>query len=110
MRSSLFIGLMSGTSMDGVDGVLADFTDGPKVLAQASRPLPADLRLEMLALNQPGSNELHRAAQAAQALVRLYAQTVGDLLDQAKALGIQKSAITAIGAHGQTVRHQPERG
>lgn len=96
--------------MDGVDGVLADFTGGPKILAQANRPLPADLRQELLALNQPGLNELHRAAQAAQALVHLYAQAVNDLLVQAKVLGIQKSAITAVGAHGQTVRHQPEQG
>jgi anhydro-N-acetylmuramic acid kinase len=110
MSATVFIGLMSGTSMDGVDGVLADFAGKPKVLAQAGRPLPTALRQELLALNQPGPNELHRAAQAAQALVALYAKTVDDLLTQARALGIKKSDIAAIGAHGQTVRHQPELG
>ncbi len=99
---------MSGTSLDGVDGVLAQFTGRPQVLAQASRPLPQDLRGELLALNQAGPNELHRAALAAHGLVTLYAQTVTELLIQAQAIGLRKADITAIGAHGQTVRHQPQ--
>ncbi len=101
----LFAGLMSGTSLDGVDGVLLDVS-GPSlaVLAHASRPMSAALSAEMLALNSAGPNELHRAALAANALVRIYAQVISDLLDKA---GLDKSAVTAIGAHGQTVRHQP---
>ena len=71
---ALFIGLMSGTSMDGVDGVLADFGDSglpTQVLASASRPFSPALRQELLALNTPGDNELHRAALAAAALTVL---------------------------------------
>lgn len=99
---------MSGTSLDGVDGVLADFSKAPRVLAQAARPMPSDLREKFLRLNSPGDNELHRAALAANALTQLYAQTVQDLLAQAQRLGIDTAAIAAIGAHGQTVRHQPQ--
>ena len=100
-----FIGLMSGTSLDGVDGVMADFDAGRiAVLAHATAPFPSDLRAELLALNTPGENELHRAALAANRLVRVYAEVVRQLLDDT---GCSATEITAIGAHGQTVRHQP---
>lgn len=94
--------------MDGVDGVLAQLTGKPQVLAQASRPIPPGLRQTLLALNQSGPDELHRAALATHELVTLYAQTVGELLVQAEAIGVRKGEITAIGAHGQTVRHQAQ--
>jgi len=105
-----FIGLMSGTSLDGVDGVLARFpaasdTAALQVLAHASRPMPQALRCELLALNsRHGCDELHRAALAGNALSREYAQVVQQLLVDS---GMAAQAVAAIGAHGQTVRHQP---
>lgn len=103
------IGLMSGTSLDAVDGVLARFDAGRPVesLAYDSLPLPSDLRAELLALNQSGVNELHRAAVAANQLVDLYAEVVEALLLQS---GCRREEVAAIGAHGQTVRHRPELG
>jgi len=100
-----FIGIMSGTSMDGADGVLVDFSGPrPAVLAAAHQPFPAELREAFAALQQPGDDEIHREALAANGLARVYAACVATLLRDA---GMAPSAIAAIGAHGQTVRHRP---
>lgn len=102
-----FIGLMSGTSVDAVDGALVDVCAAgrPSTRSFASLPMPADLRAELLALQQPGTDELARAARARRALTDLYATVVHELLAEAEPTGVR-----AIGAHGQTVRHRPEEG
>lgn len=105
MSRSLYIGLMSGTSLDGIDAVLVDFAPSPwRVRAHRHAPFPSDLRSELLTLNTPGPDELHRAALAANALARQYAALVSAVLLDA---GTAADAVCAIGAHGQTVRHRP---
>ena len=103
--STLFIGVMSGTSLDGVDAVLVDTAEDFHCLAHVAVPMPQTLRAHFLQLNQVGSNELHLAALSANALVALYSQAVQSLL---RTTNHQAREIAAIGAHGQTVRHQPQ--
>ncbi len=96
---------MSGTSLDGVDGVLVDLSGhAVSVIGHATTEFPSELRSELLALNAAGNNEVHRSALAANQLVSLYADVVRRLLSDA---AIPASAVTAIGAHGQTIRHRP---
>ena len=100
-----FIGLMSGTSLDAIDAVLVDFHDAtPRLMHAINHPLDAALRADLLALCQPGANEIERLGKADVELGETLAVAVDRLLDTAN---IPRADITAIGSHGQTVRHQP---
>jgi len=98
---------MSGTSMDGIDAALVDLSAAPTLRALVHQPFPPQLRETLMALNQTGENELHRAAQAANALSLGYGTIVQTLLAQTS---LAANDIAAIGCHGQTVRHQPKCG
>jgi anhydro-N-acetylmuramic acid kinase len=103
----LTLGLMSGTSLDGIDGALVRWDDDrPCTLAFASRPMPGGLRAELMRLQSPAEDELHRSRLAAVELTRAYAEVCAELLAHAPA----NQRVLAIGAHGQTIRHRPERG
>jgi len=105
---SLVVGLMSGTSLDGVDAVLADFSGNqPQTLATFWQPYSTAIRQQALALQTPQDNEIHCAALFANELARCYADAVGHLLAKAR---IDAGLVAAIGCHGQTVRHQPAAG
>lgn len=106
-----YIGLMSGTSVDGVDGVLASVQDGTAgglhLLASAYHPFDAGFRAEAMALQTPGDNEIHREALLGNQLAHHYAACVTQLL---AAAGVAPAQVRAIGAHGQTIRHRPQSG
>jgi anhydro-N-acetylmuramic acid kinase len=104
----IFIGIMSGTSLDGVDCVAVDFSyRPPKILAWSFHPYEDDLRDRLLDLMQPdwhgGLDEIgHIDAE----LGKAYAQAVQSLLEDHH---LSSSTILALGCHGQTVRHAPEQ-
>lgn len=102
-----YIGLMSGTSLDGIDAVLADVSAAGaiRLLRTHYLPYPDSLREQLLALHTPQPNEIHLVACAANDLARLYAKAVNAMLD-----GVAPDSVRAIGCHGQTLRHRPKDG
>ncbi|RUO57820.1 anhydro-N-acetylmuramic acid kinase [Pseudidiomarina insulisalsae] len=106
MSNDLYIGLMSGTSMDGLDAVLVDFSGArPQLLRHLDTPLPDALRSELIQLCSPGHNELHRQATADRQFAELSAELVLRILQHSDVTADQ---VQAIGSHGQTVRHMPD--
>jgi len=111
MHRELYAGVMSGTSLDGVDVVVADFAPGSgrpcELLAAVAVPFASSLHDDLAALQHAGGNELARSARAANQLADLYAEAI---TSAAKAAGIAVAELVAAGVHGQTVRHRPELG
>lgn len=107
--SNLYIGLMSGTSLDGVNAVLAtiDASGRCRILGQHYSAFNQQLRADLLALNSTGANEIERSQLLGNQLARCYAHTVSALLSETKH---QSNDVIAIGCHGQTIRHRPELG
>lgn len=103
-----YIGLMSGTSLDGVDAALLRFEEGkPRLVDAVYHAFEQELRQELLALNQSGNDELLRCAMTGNILARRYTSAISELLNKTS---IQAKDILAIGCHGQTVRHRPDLG
>lgn len=104
---ALYIGVMSGTSLDGLDIALIEQTPAIKLIATHYIPMPDSLRTELLGLCASGPDEIARSAIAQQNWVKLAAQGINTLLAQQN---LTPDDIRAIGSHGQTIRHEPARG
>lgn len=104
---ALYLGVMSGTSLDGLDIALIEQHEQPKLLATHYIPMPADLRQDLLGLCASGADEIARAALAENRWASLAAHGINHLL---AAQGLKPDTIRAIGSHGQTIRHEPARG
>src|SRR5690606_4283461 len=103
--TELYIGLMSGTSMDAVDAAIVDFSNSPRLLATTSIPYPPALRARLVEISQGTDDELKKVAQLDAELGQLFAEAAGAAMKQG---GVRARDIVAIGSHGQTVRHYPE--
>ena len=102
-----YLGVMSGTSLDGLDIALIEQDQHTRLIATHYLPMPAALHAELLALCSSGPDELARAALAEQRWVALAAQGIHTLLAEQQ---LQPADVRAIGSHGQTIRHEPARG
>ncbi len=103
----LYVGLMSGTSMDGIDAALIEFDQQQiKLRASYSQPIPPALKhkLQLLSLDAAEAS-IDMLGEADTELGQLFATATLQLLHSANT---DPSAVTAIGCHGQTIRHRPD--
>ncbi|QDK99308.1 anhydro-N-acetylmuramic acid kinase [Acinetobacter tandoii] len=104
--TAIYIGVMTGTSMDGVDIVAASF-DPLQLHATLTLAFDPDLRDELMALTLPDDNEIDRMGKADVALAKMIGEGINTLIEQHQ---LDRDQIRAIGSHGQTIRHRPEHG
>ena len=101
----LYLGIMSGTSLDGVDLALVDFESGAKLEASCFVPMPEALRADLSVLLKSGETSLQKLGEIDYRLGVLYADCVNEFLAKNQ---LKPSQIEAIGCHGQTVWHAPQ--
>ncbi|MBK5002709.1 anhydro-N-acetylmuramic acid kinase [Pseudomonas sp. S31] len=104
---ALYLGVMSGTSLDGLDIALIEQDEQPRLLATHYLAMPAELRQRLLSLCASGPDEIARAALAENQWATLAAEGIHALLQRQ---GLEPASIRAIGSHGQTIRHEPAQG
>ncbi len=107
MTPDIYIGVMSGTSLDGIDVAAIRINEQFSFLAADCIKIPEDLRQQILMLTQPGNNEIEQMGRLDIALGKLFATAVNQLIHKNS---IDRKSIAAIGCHGQTIRHRPEAG
>jgi anhydro-N-acetylmuramic acid kinase len=104
--SGLYIGIMTGTSLDGIDCVVAAFDESPNILSFYTQQIPTTVRNELLLFATEKKVDLEQLVRMHFVLAQLYATTVKECLQEAK---IDPQSIEAIGLHGQTIRHVPKK-
>lgn len=102
--SKYIVGIMSGTSCDGIDVAIID-ANSYQLVCFSEYPLPAELREPCLRIAEPGLNEIDRLGTLDRALGLAFAQAV---LAELKKQSIPTQQILTIGSHGQTIRHRPK--
>ena len=110
LMNELFIGLMSGTSLDGMDAVLVNFGKTPqdiKIMGHSYVPYEDAIKEALLRLHSPNTNELEESLIIGNTISKKAYEAIDALL---KKTSITSKDIKAIGYHGQTVRHQPQKG
>ena len=108
MADDFYIGLMSGTSLDGIDAALVRFkNDQATVIETLCLPLVDNLKKEIKSLINPGDNEINRLMALDVQLAQAFSEAVNKLIKKANNLKLTKETIVAIGSHGQTIRHFP---
>lgn len=105
MTPPIYIGLMSGTSLDSIDAVAVRFEPEFTLVASHSEPIPAAIDHRIHSMLNPGENEIERLGRLDLELGELFATAALNLLQQS---GLKRTDIAAIGSHGQTIRHRPE--
>src|SRR3990167_1151066 len=105
--SNFYVGLMSGTSLDGIDAAIVDFsTQRPQLISTHYEPYEKLFRQQLLTLCVSGDNEIERLGYLDRELGERFASATLKLLAKS---GLAKSAICAIGSHGQTIRHHSKQ-
>lgn len=107
MTPDIYIGVMSGTSLDGIDVAAIRINDQFSFLAANCVHIPDELRQQILRLTQPGENEIELMGRLDNALGTLFADAVNQLIHSSN---IDRKEIAAVGCHGQTIRHRPQAG
>jgi anhydro-N-acetylmuramic acid kinase len=102
-----WLGVMSGTSLDGVDVVAAEIENKVLVKGHVYHPFSAELMFQLRTLQSPQQNELHLSRVVTLSLMDIYINAIKELMARHR---IARSQIRAIGVHGQTIRHQPHLG
>ncbi|GGK85201.1 anhydro-N-acetylmuramic acid kinase [Amphritea balenae] len=105
MQASIYIGLMSGTSLDSIDAVAVRFEPTFELIASHSEAIPAAIDRRIRSMLSPGENEIERLGLLDLELGELFAQAALNLIEKHN---LNKDEIAAIGSHGQTIRHRPE--
>ena len=101
----LFVGTITGTSVDGLDLALLQLDQDIRLLASSTAAFPDNLRTTLLELGQPGQDDLDRIGAADAALGEFIGSAILEFL---AAEGTDPGTICAVGSHGQTIRHRPE--
>ncbi|WP_019623170.1 anhydro-N-acetylmuramic acid kinase [Amphritea japonica] len=105
MSAQIYIGLMSGTSLDSIDAVAVRFEPSFELIASHSEPIPPAIDNRIRVLFNPGDNEIDQLGNLDLELGELFASAANTLIEHH---GLSRDQIIAIGSHGQTIRHRPE--